>query len=258
MSFVDKLKLHLYIKKLERKKIYRDKNIIMSWNNDVWNQTYDEIDFESLTGIIKKNPNSFSLFVKNNKIFKGKWIDYVESYENQLTEVILDNANDDPIVELGCGLGRHLFQLYKKNLRKLEGYDISKNAIFLAQKHSDKKNYGIKFDILDITETIKNDILKNKIIFTHGCLEQLKHFMPNVLTNILNNKPKLVINFEVDYESSSSLVKKYFNARDYQNNLVTELNKLQNENKIIIRSVKQLPLSLSPVNRLSTIIWQPL
>jgi hypothetical protein len=52
------------------------------------------------------------------------------------------------------------------------------------------------------------------------------------------------------------MVKKYFDARDYQNNLVNELQKLEKQKEIEIVSINKLPLSLSPVNRLSAIIWK--
>jgi len=80
--------------------------------------------------------------------------------------------------------------------------------------------------------------------------------MPIVLNNILKGKPKLVINFEVDYDSSDSLVKDYFDACDYQNNFVSELKNMQKQ--INILSINRLPLSLSPVNRVSAIIWKPI
>ena len=80
--------------------------------------------------------------------------------------------------------------------------------------------------------------------------------MPNVLKNIIAGKPKLVINFEVNYNTAPFIVKKYFDARDYQNNLINKLLKLEKQKEIEIVSINKLPLSLSPVNRLSSIIWK--
>ena len=95
------------------------------------------------------------------------------------------------------------------------------------------------------------------MFFTKACLEQCKHIMPNALQNIINGKPKLVINFEVDYGSSPFLAKKYFDARDYQNNLVSELKKLEKENKVKILLIQKLVYAGSPVNTRSAIIWEP-
>ena len=81
--------------------------------------------------------------------------------------------------------------------------------------------------------------------------------MSNVLQNILKGKPKLVINFEVDYDSSPYMVRKYLDACDYQNNLVKELKKLEREDKIKVLSIQKLVYSGNPTNRCSAIIWEP-
>jgi hypothetical protein len=80
--------------------------------------------------------------------------------------------------------------------------------------------------------------------------------MPNILKNIVIGKPKVVLNFEVDYDSSPIMVKKYLDACGYQNNLVRELKKLEKQKKIEITSIEKLLLSLSSVNRPSAITWK--
>ena len=50
-----------------------------------------------------------------------------------------------------------------------------------------------------------------------------------------------------------NLVKKYFDAVDYQNNLVSELEKMP----VTIVHKEELPLQLSFVNPLSIIVWKP-
>jgi len=257
MLFFEKIKLYLYIKKLKSKRKKREQNIINDdYEKGIWNQEYKNVDFESITGMYKKDPNSSTLFVKDGKIFKGKLSEYTKKFEAQIVNV-LSEYKEDNFVEFGCGLGANLFLLHKNKFKNLEGYDISKNAISLAKKYSGEKKYNIKFDTLNLTEPLPEKLIENKIVFTNTCLEQLKHYMSTVLQNILDGKPKLVINFEVDYNSSDSLVKEYFDAVDYQNNLVSELEKLEMEKKIEIISIKPFSLSLSPVNRLSSIIWKP-
>ena len=157
-------------------------------------------------------------------MFKGLRTEYEAKYEKQIFDV-LDNYSDNPIVELGCGLGRNLFQLYHKKFRKLEGYDISKNAISLANQHSKTKVYDIHFGVCDMNRSLP--MIRDKVVFTRSCMKQLKHIMPNVLKNIIDGKPKLVIDFDVDYNTAPFIVKKYFDAKDYQNNFVNELLKLQ-------------------------------
>lgn len=258
VTMLDKLKLYLYITKIKIVKKRRNYNTINNeYNSGLWKKKYEEIDFETRHGMYGKNSELLSIFTINNVLFKGKYGDYEEKYQQQFFD-ILDNYIDEPIVELGCGLGSNLFQLSHRNFKKLKGYDVSENAILLAKRHNTEKNYGIHFDVLDLNKPFPKDIIEDKVVFTLACLEQLKNYMPNVLKNIIDGKPKIVINFEVDYDPSPFMVKQYFNARDYQNNLVKELSRLEKQKKIEIVSIKKLPLSLSPVNRLSTIIWKTL
>jgi len=225
------------------------------YDSGIWNRKYETIDFETHIGLFGKNSNSSAIFRMNDILFKGKYGDYAEKYEQQFFDV-LDNYIDQSIVELGCGLGINLFRLNRRNFTKIEGYDISENAISLAKRRNAENNYSIHFGVLDLNKSLPNGIIKDKVVFTKEFLEQLKHSMPNVLKNIIDGKPKIVINFEQDYDSSPFMVKQYFNARDYQNNLVRELRKLEKEKKIEIISIKNLPLTLSPIHSLSAIIWK--
>lgn len=257
VTMMDKVKLYMYIGKLKLKKKIRNYNVINDeYDLGVWDRQYDDIDFETRSGISGRRDNDeYSIFVLDDVMFKGKRKDYAEKYERQFLD-ILDDYIDDQIVELGSGLGFNLFKLANNKFKKLEGYDLSQNAISLAKRYSVEKNYEVHFDVCDLNKPFIKRTIENKVVFTYTCLEQLKHYMPNVLKNMIDGKPKLVINFEVDYDSSPYIVKQYFNARDYQNNLVKELRKLEKQKKIEIVSIKKLPLSLSCVNRLSAIIWK--
>lgn len=254
VTTMDRLRLYLDILRYKRKKRYYDL-INDDYDLGVWNQNYEDIDFEKWLGNYGIDGNQIRVLVLNGKLFKGKWSHYIDKYQQQLFDV-LDQYKEDHVVELGCGLGHNLFQLHNRAYKKLAGYDISKNAILSIKRYCKEKNIAIHFDILDLNKIFPEGIIKNKIVFTHTCLEQLKYFMPNVLRNIIAGKPKLIINFEVNYDSAPFLVKQYFKAKEYQNNLVRELRKLEKEKKIQIISIKKLPLALSPTNRPSAIIWK--
>jgi hypothetical protein len=137
----------------------------------------------------------------------------------------------------------------------LEGDDISKKAISLAKRYAEEKNYDIKFGYVDLTKQI--DFIENKIIYTNDCLEQLKHYIPTVLQNIINGKPKLVINFELDYDTAPFHVRKFFDSIDCQNNLVRELKKLEKKDIIEILSINKFPINVSVVHNTNAIIWKP-
>ena len=257
ITFVDKLKIYVDILRYTKKGKHFLSQADSKWNNGTWNQSFNDIDFESWQGNYNvkdghiQRPMSF-----NDKIFKGPWDEYIEQYKSQILDV-LDKYLDQPVVELGCGLGHMLFSLYHRNFKKLEGYDISENAISLLKKYSKSKNYQINFDVLDMIKPYPKGIFEDKIIYTHTSLEQVTHYIPNVLKNIIDAKPKIVINFEVDYTTSSFWSKRYMNKADYQTTLVQELQKLEKEGKIEIISIKKIPLSISPVNRPSCIMWKP-
>lgn len=257
VTLIDIVKIYLYIIKLNLHKKKRDYSTIdQEYNLTIWNRKFEDIDFETKEGMYDRDDlNKYSIFLINDHLFKGKRIDYQKQFQNQIFDLLRNYAGDS-IVELGCGLGANLFIMNNMGFTKLEGYDLSENAILNAKQYAKKKNYDIKFDILDLNKTIPNEKIKDKVVFTCACLEQLKNFMPNVLKNIIEGKPKLVINFEVDYNSASYMVRKYFDVRDYQNNLVDELRNLEKQKKIEIISIEKLPLALSPVNRLSAIIWK--
>lgn len=252
----DKVKLYLYIGKLLLNQKKRDySKINEEYNSGIWNQKYENIDFEKWSSNYDVDDDKPRILVKNGKLFLDNRTDYINEYYQQLFD-ILDSYKNESIVELGVGLGHIIFQLQKRNFKHLEGYDISENAIKSLNKYGTEKKYSIKFGVHDLNKSFPETMIDNKIVFTHTCLEQVKRFMPNVLKNIIAGKPKLVINFEVDYNTSPLIVKKYFDARDYQNNLVNELQRLEKQKEIKIISINKFPLSLSPVNRLSAIIWK--
>jgi SAM-dependent methyltransferase len=201
VTIADKVKLYLYIGKLLLSRKKRDHSKINEeYNSGIWNRKFDDVEFESLSSNYgRKDNEEYSIFTTNGKLFKGIRSEYEKKYLEQIFDV-LDNHINDSVVEFGCGLGANLFQLYNRKFKKLEGYDISENAVSLATQYCKKKEYDIHFGVCDMTKSLP--IIKDKVIFTRACLEQLKHTMPNVLKNIITGKPKLVINFEVDYNTA--------------------------------------------------------
>ncbi len=208
-----------------------------------------ELSIHSMYGL--KN-DDIGLMDKDGKWFKGKYGEYFEQYWEQIRSYLLEYKKNE-IIELGCGLGVNLFRLSKDGFTKLHGYDLSKNAITLATQYNKKINDNIEFDVLDLNNKLPD--FSNKVIFTHACLEQVKHSMKEVIQNILDSKPKIVINFEVDFDNASFMVKQYCNAMDFQNNLIQEL---KNNENIEVISIKRLSLNISHVNIMSAIIWRPI
>lgn len=256
-SRLDIAKIYAYLIKLNLRKKTRNYSLIdEEYNSGKWNRQFEEIDFETLSGNYdRKDVNEFNIVVIDGKLKKVLRKDY-EIHSNAEFLSFFKNYFNDSIIELGCGLGAHLFSLYNAGFKKLSGCDLSVNAINNLKKYTKIKDIDIDFDVCDLNNEFPENFIHDKIVFTYTCLEQCKHIMSNVLQNIIKGKPKLVIHFEVDYDSSPLMVKNYFDSCDYQNNLVRELKKLEKENKIEILSIQKLNYAGTPVNRRSSIMWK--
>ena len=257
-SISDIISLYAYVIKLCLQKKNRDYSLIdEEYNSGMWDRPFKEIDFETLGGNYNRSDmNELNISPILDKLVKISRRDYDVKRQAEFLS-FFKSYTQDSIVELGCGLGANLFLLHNSGFQNIAGYDLSINAINNLKKYTKMKGININFDACDLGNVLPKNSINGKIAFTYTCLEQCKHIMPKVLQNILHGEPKLVMNFEVDYDSSPYMVRKYFDARDYQNNFVRELKKLEQEDKIKILSIQKLVYSGTPVNRCSAIIWEP-
>ncbi|MGY5148923.1 MAG: class I SAM-dependent methyltransferase [Candidatus Nitrosopumilus sp. bin_68KS] len=255
---VEKIKLLSYIIKLNLKKSKRtSKKVIEEYEN--WWKPYEGKELDKT--IVYSNllrMNEIGVFSVNNKMIKTIRKDYDEKYTNQFIEIMRNNfEKDEPIIELGSGVGSKLFVLAKNGFSNLKGFELTHQGVKIANDFAKKRNYSIEFEQLNIAESLPKKELENKVIFTYAVLEQLKNYMENIISNLISVNPKKVINFEVNYDDSSLLTKMYLNSVDYQNNLMLNLKKYQSKKKIKILFNKKLSIQFSPVNQLSSIIWEP-
>lgn len=256
VNWLDVLKLYGYVLKLSLKYKKRTLSLInQEYNFGNWNRDITDSEIISLNGNYGKI-GQIGIFAVNDKLVRMNYDEFGKNRDKEFLS-FFENFKEDDIIELGCGLGGNLFTLYHAGFKNLEGCDLSTNAISKLKNFVEKTNIKINFYVHNLNEPFLNDHIKNKIVFTHTVLEQTKNIMHNVLNNIIKGCPKLVINFEVNYDDEGLLVRKYFDSRDYQNNLVKELKKLEKLGKISIINIKKMQFSGSPVNRLSVIIWKP-
>jgi len=247
----EKLKIYAYIVKQCLRKKHRTKQLIHSeYEKGRWDRPYLKSDYDTYRTVYRHYDES-GLFILNNKLVYTSFVEADKNRYDKLSEALDDYKNDE-IVEIGCGPGINLFKLRERGFNKLKGYDISENALNLAKIHNSKIGSDISFDVFDLTKKLPD--FSNKILFSFICLEQLKNSMKTVVQNIVDSNPKLVINFEVDYDKRPFMMRKFLDAWDYQNNLVRELNKNEDVN---VLSIKEFSALSSPVNVLSTIIWKP-
>lgn len=249
-SILDKISLYGYVLKTSVNKKRRDiVKINEDWNQNTWSKyTVNNFPFGSLLN--KDVTDEIELFQIGKDLVKIPRRQYLIMFEQRVLDLF--NADkSDSITELGCGIGNKLFFLWKNGYRNLQGYDLSSNAINLANQINEKYNCGIKFDTIDITKSIPN--LNGGVAYTFTCLEQLHHYMPLVINNILNAKPKKVIHFEFTLEFSTKLSRSYVKSRDYQMNL---LPLLRNDDRLTITKCEALGVG-NPVNPLTYIEWHP-
>ncbi len=111
------------------------------------------------------------------------------------------------------------------------GYDISTNAIDVAQQINKKFDMGMDFGVFDYTQKLEMD-LKDKTIFTYASLEQVKYGLEKAIDNIIEAQPKQVIHFEtipqlLDNNFHKLMVSLNRHRKDYPTKL---LNILQQKN----------------------------
>ena len=248
--------MYAYVFKLNLHKQNRDTSLVnQEYNLGLWARNVEDSELTSTVGNFGKTGQD-GIFAVSNELVKLSYDDFEKNSQKELISFLHDFEKNE-IIELGCGMGGNLFSLYNSGFQNLSGCDISPNAIIKLKNYNDRNNTKIDFFVHDLNKPFKTNLIKDKVVFTKSVLEQTKNTMQTVLRNILDGEPKIVIHFEVDYDSEPLLVRKYFDSRGYQNNLVSELKKLESEEKISLVKIQKFKFSGTPVNRLSAIIWKP-
>ncbi len=170
--------------------IYNNLKQMKVWNLSLYNLLH--IDFTNID-----EQNKEILYENKNKLVRNYrntiWDIWQEEFVNKIKRFIEPN---DQIVELGCGYGRNLFILKNNGIKnKMSGYDISTNAIEVAQQINKKFDMGMDFGVFDHTQKFKMN-LKGKTVFTYASLEQVKYGLEKAIDNIIEAQPKQVIHFE--------------------------------------------------------------
>lgn len=133
-AYTCKLILESLLLKPRKKRTYDIINT--DYNSGLWNRDIEKIDFE--THFFNNDSNDMIIFSYNGKFFKAISSRLNIKYNSMLLQFLADYKKD-PVVELGCGLGVNQFLLYNAGFTRLEGYDISENAISRDKQHSKKK-----------------------------------------------------------------------------------------------------------------------
>ena len=191
-----KLKQDLYAVKLRLKKpTIRTNNVILKEYESSWEKArmYENI-------IISRKPDEPVEYLYHETYHKTTYLNFTKMVLNEFLRFIKNSCNfDEPIVELGCGVGTKLFYLEDHGFTNLEGYELTPNGVKKAVEFVKIKNSKIKIQQRDI---IKDNIdIKNKTVLTFLSLEQLKLNLEFMVDKIITNKPKQVLSFESIFKS---------------------------------------------------------
>jgi len=200
-----------------------------------WTESKSLQEFVSISYYSNLVGNNISTnFLFDGKLYKGKTFEVSKHFMNHKVNTFKKIVSDeDVIVEVGCGVGTQLFSLRANGINnKMEGYDISQNAIKACQQINHHFNCDIKFGVLDLTEDFNSIVsLKNKTVYSSHCLEQLKHYTDKIIYNLIKAKPKQVLHFEPIKELYGSsfrdiVSRMYIYTVDFQSNLLVTLKKI--------------------------------
>ena len=168
--------------------------------------------------IIKTHPSPDKVIVKNNLLIKillkifyfyprylhdtANWIEAsgnsyrdINHFKNLrigiddifLEKIIEISKNNDAILDLGCGIGRHLYYLKKNGYMNLHGVDVMKSI---------KYNYfdlsGIDLHNCFLQEFLINNKKKYDIIYSVGAVIELIHPSFDVVKYMCKNSNKYI------------------------------------------------------------------
>lgn len=227
------------------------------------------LQYQSVYDYVIPHDQTIRVAKIKNHFVSIKTNDYYRYRLTLLQNVLKQYADDvDTLCELGCGWGMNLFSLALANHWKFfEGFDVSQNAIAAAKAAAQHFNMNqVKFGQIDLTNSSESAFqeLSGKVVFTYHCLEQLKHFTPQVIENIYQAKVKRVIHIEPTTELLKIWLPKdlidylYIMRQDYQNNLLKTIVSFERKGLIKILEKKRLYYAPTPRHDNVLICWEPL
>ena len=213
--------------------------------------------------VMQDEDNKPKIFLFGGKLIKTKSSIFLRMIRDEQYKILQKYISEnDEIIELGCGYGRRLFALKQIMKNNFEGYDFSKNSIYIANKMNLKFHTNIKFGIVDLKQEFSQIINEEKIIFTYHCLEGLKLDTKRVILNILKCKPKCVLHFEPVPELygltiRDTISKLFVKGAAFQDNLLKTLKSLEEKKIVTIKEVRRLGHNRLPLNESTLIVWEP-
>lgn len=232
-------------------------------SNKAWLKARDIPDFLVLPNLTDQ------LRKVDNRILRVNSQKYYEYRIGALGKLIARHCGGTKrIVELGTGYGYNLLSLHHTHPDWiLKGLDISPNGIAAGREIAEHFDLSgkISFDRIDLTNASDPNFsqIRDEVVFTYFCIEQIPHEVRKVIENIIAARPKRVINIEpttelLDLTDPRDLVSLlYIHSVDYQTQLFTTLDDLERQGRIRIIARERMPFAPSINNDGFLYCWEP-
>lgn len=205
----------------------------------------------------------------NNEILRISTQKYYQYRIRALSRLIEHHCGGaKQIVELGAGCGTNLFSLHLCHPDwTLKGFDVAPNGIAAGREIA--AYYGlsnrISLDRIDLTDSSDPNLgaIRDEVVFTYFCIEQIPHNVRQVVENIIAAKPRRVINIEpttelLDLKMPRDLVSLfYIHSVDYQTQLFSLLDELERQSRIRIVARERMPFAPTIHNDGFLYCWEP-
>jgi SAM-dependent methyltransferase len=175
------------------------------------------------------------------------------------------SGRDEPVLEVGCGLGKNLLALAHEGFSRLRGLDVSPHAVRASREQL--AAFGVRSvveqaDILELGG--RRELVTGSTVFTNYVLEQFPQHLEPILRRLAELGPRQVIHLEPcadrlpcrrAWERLPSSW--HVRAHHYQRALIRTLRRLEQRGVLTVREVR--PLGFSPYLFHSPVLlrWEP-
>ena len=258
LDILKKLKKNSFTKSGRKKKIIWDKG----WNE---NFVLYKKDLKKLLPKYYRKTNRF--FRIKGKIIYSQNYKFDAEFQEVIHLIVISSylKNIKNIYEFGAGSGNVIARLMKNLNANFEFYasDWSEVSVNILKKIKIKKK-KIKTFLFNFFNPNQNiSIEKKSLIITNGALEQTGTKYEKFVKYLINNKPKIVINFEPLVELydnnnfNDHVLRLYAKKRNYLSNYIEYLKKLEQIKLLKIIDLKRVGGGAMQ-ETFSFVVWRPL
>ncbi|WP_453954093.1 class I SAM-dependent methyltransferase [Bradyrhizobium sp. USDA 377] len=261
------------IGRLAMRRVKRTADVVDSeYNLRHWQRTLSEKSWTrsaSIVDFIAPRNSASDLRKVDNQICRVAADDYYRYRARALGELLARYTGDaTEIIELGAGCGVNLLSLHLNHPDwRLRGFDIAPNGIAAGREIA--AHYGlsdrISLDRIDLTDGTdpSYSAIRDKVVFTYFCIEQIPYDVRKVVDNIIAARPKRVINIEpttelLNFTSLRDIVSfLYIRSVDYQTQLFSTLDDYERQGRVRILARDRMPFAPTIHNDGFLYCWEP-